>query len=128
MLLDDLTLVVAATNASLAAVGGPAITAEEHRRDFRRPISAYYVSVLGRPVHPEEFAHLDRVFHLAYNEGLAACALATGAREVLGGWTGIQSLLSMWFHDDLVPTLHRYDLAGYFVRVDGLRASIGGGP
>jgi phosphoglycolate phosphatase-like HAD superfamily hydrolase len=37
-LLDDLALVVAATNASLATAGGRPITAEEHRRDFRRPI------------------------------------------------------------------------------------------
>jgi phosphoglycolate phosphatase-like HAD superfamily hydrolase len=127
-LLDDLALVVAATNASLASVGGPAITAEEHRRDFRRPISAYYAMVLGRAVEQEEFAALDKAFHVAYNEGLAACALATGALPALAGWAGTQSLLSMWFHDELVPAVARHGLDRYFVRVDGLRASVGGGP
>ncbi len=127
-LLDDLTLVVAATNASLASVGGPVITADEHRRDFRRPISAYYAMVLGRAVDQEEFAALDKAFHVAYNEGLTACALASDALSALAGWTGTQSLLSMWFHDELVPAVARYGLDRYFLRVDGLRALVGGGP
>ncbi|MEN3309032.1 MAG: hypothetical protein V7603_5234 [Micromonosporaceae bacterium] len=126
-LLDDLSLVVTATNASLAVLGGRAVTAAEHRRDFRRPISAYYASVLGRPVDEEQFAALDKAFHVAYNEGLATCALATGALDALADWAGTQSLLSMWFHDELVPTVRRYGLVSYFDRVDGLRAAVGGG-
>ena len=58
-LLDDLTLVVEATNASLATFGGPRVTAEEHRRDFRRPITEYYAFVLGRPVTHDDFVRLD---------------------------------------------------------------------
>jgi phosphoglycolate phosphatase-like HAD superfamily hydrolase len=127
-LLDDLSLVVTATNASLALLGGPAVTEEEHRRDFRRPISEYYASVLGRPVDEVQFAALDAAFHRAYSDGLTTCALSPGAIEVLAQWAGTQSLLSMWFHEELVPTVHRYGIAGYFARVDGLRASVGGGP
>lgn len=126
-LLDDLSLVVAATNASLELLGGRAITEEEHRRDFRRPISAYYAGVLGRPVDEEQFAALDKAFHVAYNAGLPSCALAAGAVEALADWAGTQSLLSMWFHDELVPAVRRYGLADYFARVDGLRAEVGGG-
>lgn len=127
-LLDDLGLVVAATNASLASAGGPRITAEEHRRDFRRPIEAYYASVLGRPLADGEFVKLDGVFHRAYNSGVESCGLASGAIDALRGWAGTQSLLSMWFHDDLVPAVEARGLAGYFKRVDGLRATVGGGP
>src|SRR5213594_1857925 len=65
-LLDDLDLVVTATNAAFAAVGGPVVTADEHRRDYRRPIVDYYSHVLGRPVERHEFLRLDRVFHDAY--------------------------------------------------------------
>jgi phosphoglycolate phosphatase-like HAD superfamily hydrolase len=126
-LLDDLTLVVAATNASLAVYGGPVVTADEHRRDFRRPIIEYYAHVLGRPLDREDFEQLDKVFHLAYTEGLVGCPLSVGALEAVRGWSGTQSLLSMWFHDELVPTVNRYGLDGYFDRVDGLRATVGGG-
>jgi phosphoglycolate phosphatase-like HAD superfamily hydrolase len=126
-LLDDLTLVVAATNASLASLGGGPVTAAEHRRDFRRPVTDYYAHVLGRLIDAEEFANLDKVFHVAYGEGLATCALSTGALEALRGWPGTQSLLSMWFHDDLVPTVNRLKLTSYFARVDGLRDPVGGG-
>jgi len=126
-LLDDLPLVVAATNASIASYGVAPVTADEHRRDFVRPIATYYGMLLGRPVDDEEFAQLDKTFHTAYADGLPSCALTPDALTALHNWTGTQSLLSMWFHHELVPAVQRYGLAGYFVRVDGLRASVGGG-
>ena len=82
-LLDDLALVVAATNASLAGVGGPRVTAEEHRRDYRRPIAAYYEYVLGRPLVDGEFAILDGAFHDAYRAGLATADLTADALEAI---------------------------------------------
>lgn len=127
-LFDDLSLVVAATNAAFAAAGGPQVTPEAHRRDFRRPIRDYYAQVLGRPIDETEFARLDRVFHDAYQAGLATCRLAADALSALAAWAGSQSLLSMWFHTDLVPTVGRLGLTPHFVRIDGLRARVGGGP
>jgi phosphoglycolate phosphatase-like HAD superfamily hydrolase len=118
-LLDDLALVVTATNASLASVGGPAVSTEEHRRDFHRPVSSYYGQVLGRVVDAEEFRKLDAAFHVAYAELVEACPLSPGALEALVGWAGTQSLLSMWFHDELVPCVDRYGLTGHFARIDG---------
>jgi phosphoglycolate phosphatase-like HAD superfamily hydrolase len=126
-LLDDLALVVESTNAALLHAGGGPTTADEHRREFRRPISEYYGSALGRPVDLEEFIRLDKVFHEAYAEGLTACSLAADALVALRGWTGTQSLLSMWFHTELVPTVDRYGLTSYFTRIDGLRATVAGG-
>lgn len=126
-LLNDLTLVVAATNASLASVGGPAVTADEHRRDFRRPISAYYEHVLGRTLTAEEFSHLDRAFHDAYRVGLPSTGLTADAHEAIATWTGTQSLLSMFFHDELLPAVSARGLHTLLSRVDGLRDTVGGG-
>ena len=126
-LLDDLTLVVAATNASLASVGGPAVTADEHRRDYRRPISTYYEHVLGRALTDGEFARLDAVFHDTYRDGLHATGLAADALDAMATWSGTQSLLSMWFHHELVPLVTAHGLLDRMERVDGLRAVIGGG-
>jgi phosphoglycolate phosphatase-like HAD superfamily hydrolase len=126
-LLDDLTLVVAATNTSLAGVGGPRVTAEEHRRDFRRPVEAYYAYVLGRPLGEGEFALLDRAFHDAYRAGLHTARLAADALEAIAAWPGTQSLLSMFFHDELVPAVNGLGLAGHLSRVDGLRDAPAGG-
>ncbi|AVT36575.1 HAD family hydrolase [Plantactinospora sp. BB1] len=125
-LLDDLTLVVAATNVALAGAGGPEVTAEEHRTQFRRPIADYYAEVLGRAVDAEEFSRLDQLFHEAYRVGLASCELAADATTAIKTWTGTQSLLSMWFHDELVPAVDRYGLSAVFRRVDGLRGTVGG--
>jgi phosphoglycolate phosphatase-like HAD superfamily hydrolase len=127
-LLDDLDLVVAATNVALAAVGGPRVTAEEHRRDFRRPISAYYGHVLGRTLAEAEFTELDRLFHDAYRAGLPSCRLAIGAGRALTGWVGTQSLLSMFFHAELVAAVDALGVGSHLVRIDGLRDPVGGGP
>ena len=126
-LLDDFDLVVTATNASLAFVGGPIVTADEHRRDFRRPVWAYYAHVLGRPLAEHEFGELDRVFHEAYRVGLPVCRLAVDALDAMRAWTGTQSLLSMWFHHELVPIVRHHRLDGHLTRVDGLRDAVGGG-
>jgi phosphoglycolate phosphatase-like HAD superfamily hydrolase len=127
-LLDDITLVVAATNASLASVGGPSVTVDEHRRDFRRPISAYYEFVLRRELKVGEFGGLDEAFHDAYRLGLAETGLAVDAWDAIAAWSGSQSLLSMFFHDDLVPAVAARGLDPFLSRVDGLRDTIGGGP
>ena len=120
-LLDDLHLVVAATNASLAAFGAGPITAEDHRRDFRRPVADYYAWVLGRRLDDAEFTRINDVFHDAYLGLLPGARLAGDAPAALAAWPGTQSLLSMWIHDALVPTVSRYGLAERFLRVDGLR-------
>jgi phosphoglycolate phosphatase-like HAD superfamily hydrolase len=125
-LLDDLKLVVDATNACLASIGGPAITAEEHRRDFRRPILDYYAHVLQRPVDEVEFQLLDDAFHDAYRRGVAGVRLAPDALDAMAKWPGTQSLLSMFFHDELLVEVERHGLGARLVRVDGLPGTVGG--
>jgi phosphoglycolate phosphatase-like HAD superfamily hydrolase len=126
-LLNDLGLVVAATNAALESAGAAAVSEEEHRRDFRRPIIDYYGSLVGRVVTVEEFAEMDRIFHTEYRLGLATCGLTADALTAIALWSGTQSLLSMWFHKDLVPTVDGYGLTGHFRRIDGLKTALGGG-
>ena len=125
-LLDDLSLVVSASNSAFAAVGGRAVDADEHRSRFRRPVAEFYAEILGRAVDEEEFGELDRIFHDAYRLGLTNMTLAADATAALRSWPGTQSLLSMWFHNELVPAVETYGLAGIFTRVDGLRTEIGG--
>ncbi|GAB3952355.1 HAD family hydrolase [Micromonospora vulcania] len=131
-LLNDLSLIVAAYNVAFASSGGPTVTSDEHRVRFRRPIAEYYADVLGQAVDDEEFGRLSRIFHDAYRDGLTTCELAADARTAMASWPGSQSLLSMWFHEELVPTVHARGLTGHFLRVDGfvpvdgMRATVGG--
>jgi phosphoglycolate phosphatase-like HAD superfamily hydrolase len=126
-LLNNLDLIVIATNAALASVGGPPVTAEEHRLDFRRPVSAYYAYVLGRDIDEAEFVELDAVFHDTVRAGLVGCELTADALDAMAAWSGTQSLLSMFRHDELVPAVQRYGLTQRMLRVDGLRSAVGGG-
>ena len=125
-LLDDLPLVVAATNLALTAAGGHSIDAEEHRRRYRRPVPEFYGEVLGRVIDQQEFGVLDAIFHDAYRDGLTSMTLAPDATLALRSWAGPQSLLSMWFHDELLPAIERHGLTDTFVGVDGLRLAVGG--
>jgi phosphoglycolate phosphatase-like HAD superfamily hydrolase len=125
-LLDDLHLVVSSTNEAFATVGGRPVEADEHRRMFRRPVAEFYAEMLGRAVNDEEFGRLDRIFHDAYRLGLTDITLAHDAMTAIKTWPGTQSLLSMWFHSELVPAVETYGLAGVFSRIDGLRTEVGG--
>ncbi len=125
-LLDDLSLVVASTNHAFTAVGGRLVEADEHRARFRRPVAEFYAEILERAVDDEEFGRLDRIFHDAYRLGLTTMTLAADAKEAITSWPGSQSLLSMWFHEELVPAVETYGLGGVFTRVDGLRTEVGG--
>jgi phosphoglycolate phosphatase-like HAD superfamily hydrolase len=126
-LLNDLDLVVRATNEAFVRAGGAPISAAEHRRLFRRPIAEFYGETLGRVLTDDDFAELDEVFHACYNAGLPTCALVGDAVDALRAWPGTQSLLSMWFHDELVPTVDRHGLTSHFARVDGQLVEPGGG-
>jgi phosphoglycolate phosphatase-like HAD superfamily hydrolase len=125
-LLDDLTLVVSSTNEAFFSVGGRAVGSDEHRQRFRRPVAEFYAEMLGRAVDEDEFGQLDRIFHDAYRVGLTSTTLAADAIAAIKSWDGSQSLLSMWFHEELVPAIETYGLAGMFTRVDGLRTEVGG--
>jgi len=125
-LLDDLGLVVSSTNQAFAALGARAVDADEHRSRFRRPVAEFYAEILERAVDEEEFGRLDKIFHDAYRLGLTTTSLAADAATALRSWPGSQSLLSMWFHDELVPAIETYGLTGVFSRVDGLRTEVGG--
>jgi phosphoglycolate phosphatase-like HAD superfamily hydrolase len=125
-LLDDLHLVVSSTNEAFSSVGGRRVDSDEHRRQFRRPVADFYAEMLGRAVDADEFGRLDRIFHDAYRAGLTSTTLAADAMTAIKSWNGTQSLLSMWFHHELVPAIDTYGLAGVFARVDGLRTEIGG--
>jgi phosphoglycolate phosphatase-like HAD superfamily hydrolase len=126
-LLNDLDLVVACTNAVFTSEGGPTVTVDEHRVRFRRPIADYYAEMLGRAVDDDAFGRLDKIFHDAYRVGLTTCELAHDAVDAMAAWSGSQSLLSMWFHHELVPAVGTYGLTDRFARVDGLRGEVGGG-
>jgi phosphoglycolate phosphatase-like HAD superfamily hydrolase len=125
-LLDDLSLVVSSTNEAFSSVGGRSVDSDEHRRQFRRPVADFYAEMLGRAVDAEEFGRLDRIFHDAYRVGLTSTSLTADALAAIKTWDGTQSLLSMWFHHELVPAVDTYGLAGVFTRVDGLRTEVGG--
>lgn len=129
-LLDDNDAVVAAVNTVCAAYGREHIDLDRWRSVFGRPLLQAYERVLERALDEHDWARIDVLYHEAYRELLHTCGLARGVPELLRQWSEgdrTQSLLSMWFHDELVPLVTEFDLAPLFARIDGLRADAGGG-
>jgi phosphoglycolate phosphatase-like HAD superfamily hydrolase len=129
-LLDDNHAVLAAVNAVCASYQRQPITLEEWRAVFCRPLDRCYERLLGRSLSGPDWARIDLAYHQAYRALLPDQRLAPDAADALRAWragSGTQSLLSMWFHDDLVRLVAELGLAGEFTRVDGLRAPVGGG-
>ncbi|MQA09288.1 MAG: HAD hydrolase-like protein [Pseudonocardiaceae bacterium] len=129
-LLDDNHAVVAAVNNVCTAFDRPEITLQEWRSLYSRPLVRCYERLLGRALDEDGWTKLDALYHNEYRELLPTCGLADGAVDLLHGWRaagGSQSLLSMWFHHELVSLVNEFGLAEVFARIDGLRRETGGG-
>jgi phosphoglycolate phosphatase-like HAD superfamily hydrolase len=128
-ILDDNDAVVTAVNSVCAAFGRAAIDLAYLQSIYRRPLLSSYQELLGRDLTTDDWANIDRTYHHAYRELLHTTRLAPGVPAELHRWAergGSQSLLSMWFHDELVPLVTEHGLADLFARVDGLRVDVGG--
>lgn len=128
-LLHDNAVVLAAVNEVCAAFGRAPLQWEEWQEFYSRPVRACYERLLGQSLDDEAWARVDRLYHDRYDVLLHTSALAPGVPEQLVTWreTGrTQSLLSMWFHSQLVPTVAGHGLTDLFNRVDGLPGDLGG--
>jgi phosphoglycolate phosphatase-like HAD superfamily hydrolase len=128
-ILDDNDAVVSAVNSVCVAFGRAPIELEYWRSIYRRPLLDCYRDLLGRELSTADWAEIDRRYHDAYRELLPTTRLAPGIPDELYRWRdagGRQSLLSMWFHHELVPLVTEHGLADLFTRIDGLRVDVGG--
>ena len=129
-LLDDNHAVVSAVNSVCTRFDREHIDIDEWRAIYSRPLRACYENLLRREITEDDWARVDELYHVAYRNLLDSCGMAEGVPHVLQDWAATgrtQSLLSMWFHDELVELVTARGLHELFDRMDGLRASVGGG-
>jgi phosphoglycolate phosphatase-like HAD superfamily hydrolase len=126
-LFADNDAVLAAVNRVCADFGHSAVTLEHWREVFSRPVKDCYERMFGRPLTAADWARVDLVYHAEYRASMDRCGLAAGVPGHLAALRHSQSLLSMWFHDELVPLVTRFGLVELFSRVDGLKAAGDGG-
>ncbi len=128
-LVEDLAVVVESVNAALGAIGELPITADDYRANYTRPVERFYDQLLQRPISVEEWETLDRVFHEKYRATLDRVPLAADAVEAIDyvmarGWS--QSILSMWWEDELLAVVEQRGLLDRMVLVQGNRDDPGG--
>ncbi len=126
-LFADNDAVLAAVNRVCADFGHAAVTLEQWRETFSRPIKDCYERMFGRSLTAADWTRIDLVYHAEYRASMDRCGLAAGVPDRLAALRHTQSLLSMWFHDELVPLVTRLGLGEMFRRVDGLRSAGDGG-
>ena len=121
-LVEDLPVVVESVNAALGAIGEAPITEDDYRAYFTRPVGKFYERLLERPISADEWDTLDRVFHNQYRDALDRVPLAADAAEAIDavrarGWS--QSILSMWWEDELLDVVARHGLVDRMALVQG---------
>ncbi|MER6274483.1 HAD family hydrolase [Streptomyces sp900105755] len=123
-LLGDGRIMMRSVIAAFACAGLPAVTIEDHRRHFTRPISTFFERLAKRPLSAADHGAIQQFFEAAY-QGLAVhLTLSPHASEVLEKWAAAgrtQSLLSMHPHEKLIPEIEKYGIADFFVRADGYK-------
>ena len=127
-LFDDLHIVVDSVNASLACFGEGPIDAVRYQAHYRRPVPLFYESLLGRPISDGMWQTIDRVFHETYQGALSRAELASDALEAMDAVLaagGTQSILSMWWHEQLVSAVEAFGLVGRTVFIEGHRGTPG---
>ena len=127
-LIDDLEIVVGAVNASLDLFGAPRITADAYRDHYVRPVKVFYERLLEREITDEEWLRVDSRFHEVYRSSLDQARLADGACAAMGALQDAghtQSVLSMWWHHELVPMVERLGVTPYMVTIQGNTADAG---
>lgn len=128
-LLDDLSIVVEAINASMDRLGRDPIDEGDYRDHFTRPVRAFYESLFGHPVTDPEWEQLNDWFHARYFSQIDRADLTGDTLDALTvveslGWS--QSLLSMSSQDWLDRIVEAKGVADRFDRIDGLNGSTGG--
>lgn len=121
-LVDDLPVVVEAVNVSLREIGAAPIDADGYRNHYTRPVRLFYDRLLARSVTDAEWQTIDETFHSAYVSRQDAVPLTEDARQaiaVVGASGTSQSILSMWWHNQLLPAVIGHGLDRLMVRVDG---------
>lgn len=128
-LFADLHVVVDGVNSSLEAIGSSLrIDADGYRDHYRRPVRAFYDVMLNRKVTDCEWSTINAEFHATYSRHFAEAALASDAHAAASEVVRLglsQSILSMWTHELLVPTVDRYGLADSMLAVRGSVAAEG---
>jgi len=127
-LFDDLHVVIDAVNATIGPFGGRPITADDYRAHYTRPVRVFYDRLLGRPLSEDEWHSVDDAFHGSYRTLMGDAALnaeALAAIERVRQSGGSQSLLSMYFHDELISLVAGYGLSHELLLVNGLQGEKG---
>jgi phosphoglycolate phosphatase-like HAD superfamily hydrolase len=106
----------------MAALGLPGVTGEQIRREFRRPFSAFYGGLFGRPVTDVEFAFIRRRYEAEYDAEVFGVDLqpdAGWALDLVAAHPASQSLLSMAHDDQLQALVDHHGIRSWFQCIEG---------
>jgi phosphoglycolate phosphatase len=120
-LLDDMQLVVAATNVFLQHGGKPLIDAAAYQRHFIMPVTDFYHALGFAPAElTEKFLHLQNLFHDYYVRGEPLVGLRAGAHPLLKATEqhGINTIiLSNHIAPQIISQLERLEITHHFPHV-----------
>lgn len=127
-LLSDLEHAVRVVNQLLTEEGLATTTVDHYKKIFGFPVVEYYKK-LGFDTSPQKFHQLCERFNQLFHDGLHACSLWPGVREVLTDIKSsgrMQSLLSASEHGHLLNSVKLFDVHHLFDHVVGISDKLAG--
>ena len=120
-LLDDWEITARITIDAMAELGREGIAPDEIRDHYRRPLTGYFSSLLGREASPDDLHHLGSRYTTRYEALMHDLPLALDAHEALEsiGAHMSQSLLSMAPDGQINALIDHHGLREKFVLVRG---------
>ena len=120
-LFDDFDLTARIAERTMATLGVPGVSGEDIRREFRRPFSEFYASLLGRPVTTDELTFIRDRYESEYTAEVFGLTLQPDAGEAMDllGAHASQSLLSMAPDRQLQQLIDHHEIRDRFVLVEG---------
>ena len=116
-LLNDLAIIIESVNRTVGSVGIPAITLDDYRTHYTRPVKQFYDNIAGYEIDAETWQGIDGLFHANYRNMVSDAQLAAGAEEALrsidDGPHG-QSLLTMASAAELELAFELFDVERFF--------------
>lgn len=122
-LLNDIEIILQATNAYSKTIGRDSIDLQTYRSHNVRPFRLLYERLAGRTLEDDEVTAISQAFGEKYMALLPEAQLADDATDALemARRAGIsQSLLSLWTHDDLLELVRKFGVDEYFVLIEGI--------
>ncbi|XPP93523.1 HAD family hydrolase (plasmid) [Photobacterium leiognathi subsp. mandapamensis] len=117
-LLDDVNIVLDATNKGLESIGVKKLTIDEYKENYCVPVYDFYANILGRHPSTDEWETIGMHFDAYYKPTLLRASLVEGVTKLITSRKS-QSICSLMSHKTLHQMIQGFNITNHFSLIQG---------